>query len=344
MNTSAAFSRRAALVTFLVALAVPCARADRAGEEMAAAATKFLSSLKSDQTAKASFPLKDEERLNWHFIPKDRKGLPFKDINTDQRQLALDLLKSGMSERGFGTATNIMSLEVILQDLEGSGRRFPRDPALYYVSVFGKPEKKGTWAWRVEGHHLAVNYTIVAGQVASTPSFFGSNPAEVRKGARKGLRVLAQEEDAARELLRSLNEQQRKQAIYDQTAPKDILTEAKKKVTPLDTAGIAAAKLDKDQKAMLMRLIQTYVERTRPDVAEVDLAKIKKAGLDKIYFAWAGSAEPGQGHYYRVQGPTFLMEYDNTQNDANHIHAVWRDFNGDFGEDLLQKHYRESPH
>jgi hypothetical protein len=288
--------------------------------------------------------MKDDERLNWHFIPKDRKGLAFKDMTADQRQLALGLLKSGMSDRGFGTATNIINLELILQDLEGTGRRFPRDPGLYYVSVFGKPDKKGAWGWRVEGHHLSVNFTVIGGEVASTPSFFGSNPAEVRKGSSKGLRVLAQEEDIARELLRSLSDEQRKEAVFDQTAPKDILTEAKKKVTPLDKAGIASAKLKKDQQELLMKLVKVYVQRVRPDVAEVDLAKIEKAGVDNIYFAWAGSVEPGQGHYYRVQGPTFLLEYDNTQNDANHIHAVWRDFNGDFGEDLLQKHYRENPH
>ena len=311
---------------------------------MAEAASKFLAALKPAQSAKVTFPLKGEERLNWHFIPKDRNGLPFKEMSSDQRNLALALLRSGMSEQGFATATNIISLELILQELEGGGRRFPRDPALYYVSIFGKPEKAGTWAWRVEGHHLAVNFTIVDGDVASTPSFFGSNPAEVRKGPREGLRVLAREEDTARELLRSLNDEQRKHAIYTTTAPKDIITEAKKKVAPLDIAGIPVAKLNKDQKAMLMRVIETYVRRTRSDVADVDLAKIKKAGVEKIYFAWAGSAEPGKEHYYRVQGPTFLMEYDNTQNDANHIHAVWRDFNGDFGEDLLQKHYRENPH
>jgi hypothetical protein len=342
MNTSGIFST--AVTAFLVLLSIVSARAHQAGEEMALAATKFLSSLKAEQSAKATFPVKDDERLNWHFVPKDRKGLPFKELNPDQRQLALELLKTGLSNRGFGTATNIMSLELILQDIEGPNRRFPRDPDLYYVSVFGKPEKQGTWAWRVEGHHVAVNFTVVAGEVASTPSFFGSNPAEVRKGPRKGLRVLAQEEDVARELLQSLTGDQRKEAIYDQTAPKDILTEAKKKVTPLETTGIAAAKLNTDQKTTLMRLIQTYVERTRPDVSKGDLAKIEKAGVDKIYFAWAGGIEPGQGHYYRVQGPTFLLEYDNTQNDANHIHAVWRDFNGDFGEDLLQKHYREHPH
>jgi hypothetical protein len=191
---------RFAVIGISLLLGITCAQAHRAGEEMADAATKFLSSLKPEQSAKASFPVKGDERLNWHFIPKDRNGLPFKDMTEEQRGLALGLLKSGMSERGFGTATNIMTLELILAELEGAGRRFPRDPALYYVSIFGKPEKSGTWAWRVEGHHLAVNFTVVAGQVASTPSFFGSNPAEVRKGPRKGVRVLAQEEDAAREL------------------------------------------------------------------------------------------------------------------------------------------------
>ena len=340
MNTPAIL--RVAVITLFVSAS--CVRAHRAGEEMADAATKFLASLKSEQAAKASFPLKDDERLNWHFIPKDRKGLPFKEMTSEQHDLALALLKSGMSERGYSTATNIFSLELILQELEGPNRRIPRDPGLYHVFIFGKPEKTGTWGWRVEGHHVSVNFTLVGGEVAATPSFFGTNPAEVRKGPRKGLRVLAQEEDAARELLRSLNDEQRKEAIFDQTAPKDILTEAKKKIGPLETAGLSSSKLKKEQQTILMRLLKTYVERIRPEVAQNDLAKIEKAGLDKIYFAWAGSAEPGQGHYYRVQGPTFLMEYDNTQNDANHIHAVWRDFNGDFGEDLLQKHLRETPH
>lgn len=311
---------------------------------MADAAKKFVTNLNGDQKQKAAFPLKDEERLNWHFIPKDRKGLPFKEMTPAQRQLGLALLKSGLSEKGFGKATNIISLELILQDLEGANRRFPRDPDLYYVSIFGKPEEKGTWGWRVEGHHLSVNFTLVGGHIASTPSFFGSNPAEVRKGPRKGLRVLAEEEDLARDFLASLDSEQRKAAIYTETAPKDILTEAKRKVEPLEKAGISAEKLNQQQKDKLLNLIRGYVNRNRPDLAEQDLKKIQSAGVEKISFAWAGATERGQGHYYRVQGPTFLLEYDNTQNDANHIHAVWRDFNGDFGEDLLRKHYLETPH
>ena len=321
-----------------------CCRADHSATVMADAAKKFLAKLNGDQARTATFPLKDEERLNWHFIPKDRKGMPFKDMTPAQRQLAMALLKSGLSEKGFGKATNIISLELILQDLEGANRRFPRDPDLYYVSVFGKPEEKGTWGWRVEGHHLSVNYTIVGGHIAGTPSFFGSNPAEVRKGPRKGLRVLAEEEDLAREFMASLDSEQRKAAIYTETAPKDILTEAKRKVEPLEKAGVSAATLNQQQKDKLLNVIKAYVERNRPDLAEQDLKKINSAGIDKIQFAWAGGMERGQGHYYRVQGPTFLLEYDNTQNDANHIHAVWRDFNGDFGEDLLRKHYLETPH
>jgi len=321
------------------------ARGHIAAEEMAATASKFLSSLSPEQKAKASFDFKDEERANWHYIPKDRKGLPLKEMTAAQRPLAHALLAAGMSHRGYAKATNIMSLELILQDIEGPTRRFPRDPDLYYVSIFGKPEPKGTWGWRVEGHHLAVNFSIVKGEhMAATPSFFGSNPAEVKSGARKGTRVLAEEEDLARQLAKSLSDDQKKAAVFTTTAPKEIFTEAKRQVKPLDTTGIPASKLSNEQSEMLLKLIKEYVYRHRSEVADEDLKKIQKAGVEKIFFAWAGGLERGEGHYYRVQGPTFLLEYDNTQNNNNHIHAVWRDFENDFGEDLLRKHYQETPH
>lgn len=314
-------------------------------DEMAFAAQGFLLSLKPEQAEKVSFKLKDDERQNWHFIPKARKGLPIKEMTEKQRQLAMKLLKSGLSDRGYGRATNVISLETILRELEGPNSRMTRDPELYYISIFGKPEAKGTWGWRVEGHHLSVNFTIVNGEyVAGTPSFFGSNPAEVKSGPRKGLRALAAEEDKGRELIKGLSAEQREQAIFDKTAPRDIITEAQRRVKPLEQKGIAAAKLDEKQKDMLMQLIKAYVERNRPELAKDDLRKIQEAGVEKIYFAWAGGIERGEGHYYRVQGPTFLLEYDNTQNNANHIHAVWRDFENDFGEDLLKKHYQETPH
>jgi hypothetical protein len=197
----------------------------------------------------------------------------------------------------------------------------------------------------VEGHHLSLNFTIAdAHHVAVTPSFFGSNPGEVRSGARKGLRVLAGEEDLGRLLVKSLNEEQRKKAVFETKAPSDIITGAQRRVKALEPAGVALKELDQDQARMLWSLLEEYVRRYRPELAEEDLSRIEKAGRDKISFAWAGSVEPGQGHYYRVQGPTFLLEYDNTQNNANHIHAVWRDLKNDFGDDLLRRHYEEHPH
>jgi hypothetical protein len=321
------------------------AMAHVAVDEMASAAGAFVASLKPEQAEKGTFKLKDDERENWHFIPKARKGLPIKEMTPEQRQLATKLLRSGLSDAGHRKATTIMNLETILKELEGPNSRMVRDPELYYVSVFGKPDPKGTWGWRVEGHHMSVNFTIVKGEyVAGTPSFFGSNPAEVKEGPRKGLRALADEEDMGRQVVKALSAEQRDQAIFDKTAPKDIFTMAERHVKPLEQKGIAAAKLNKTQKDLLMQLINAYLNNNRPDLAKEDLRKIQEAGVDKIHFAWAGGIEKGEPHYYRVQGPTFLLEYDNTQNNANHIHAVWRDFANDFGEDLLKKHYQETPH
>ena len=314
-------------------------------DQMAAAATRFLSSLGPELKAKASFELKDEERFNWHFIPKDRKGITLKEMSAGQRELALALLATGLSPHGFAKATNIMSLESVLAEIEGAGRRFPRDPALYHFHVFGKPDPKGTWAWRAEGHHFSASFTIIKGELfASTPSFMGTNPAEVRKGPRSGLRVLAAEEDLARKLVKSLDAEQRKQAVFATAALKEIVTEAKRQAQALPEKGIGYDQLNPDQKAMLMDVIREYVRRVRPELTKLDLARIEGAGLDKLSFAWAGGLERGEGHYYRVQGPTFLLEYDNTQNDNNHIHSVWRDFDNDFGEDLLRKHYADYPH
>jgi len=344
MNTLLSRSKTVVFAAALL-LVVPFSRGHVAADEMAGAASRFLASLDPGQQEKAALDWKSDERQNWHFIPKERKGLPLKEMTPAQRKLAFGLLASGLSTHGYATATNIMSLELVLADLEGAGRKFPRDPELYHFLVFGLPDPKGTWGWRVEGHHLSANFTIVKGEfMAGTPSFFGTNPAEVRKGPRKGLRVLAHEEDLARKLIHELNPDQRQVAILQTTAPKEIFTEARRKVQPLEKTGIEAGKLTTEQRALLMKVIQEYVERVRPDLAAADLKKIEQAGPEKILFAWAGGIEKGEGHYYRVQGPTFLLEYDNTQNDNNHIHAVWRDFDGDFGEDLLRKHYSETPH
>jgi hypothetical protein len=333
------------LVALFSLLLAAVSHAHLAGEEMASAANKFLESLTPEQRGKATFAFKSDERFDWHFIPKVRKGLAIKEMSPEQRKLAHDLLRSGMSAHGYTKATNIMMLEAILKELEAGRGTMVRDWELYFVSIFGKPEATGTWGWRLEGHHLSQNFTVVKGELFSgTPSFMGTNPAEVRSGPRKGWRVLADEEDIARKLVTSLNSEQRDAVIFDGTAPKDIITGAKRKVTPLEKAGLPAAKLTAAQKAQLQALVRTYVGRLRGDLAEADMKKIEKAGWDNVYFAWAGGIEKGDPHYYRVQGPTFLIEYDNTQNDANHVHAVWRDFNNDFGEDLLRQHYEKVPH
>lgn len=334
------------LLLALCALALtPCSRAHVAGEEMATAANQFLESLQPEQRAKAAFDFKSDERSNWYFIPKVRQGLTLKAMTPAQRTLAHKLLRSGLSAHGYEKATNIISLEPVLKELEGKSGTMVRDEELYYVSIFGKPEATGTWGWRLEGHHLSANFTVVKGELfAGTPSFYGSNPAEVRQGPRKGVRVLSHEEDLGRELIKALDAAQQKVAIYDTKAPADVITGNKRKVLPLDAAGIPYAKLTEAQRVQLQALVKTYVNRLRGDLAETDLKKIEQAGWDKTSFAWAGGTEKGDPHYYRVQGPTFLVEYDNTQNNANHVHAVWRDFNNDFGEDLLRKHYAETPH
>ena len=331
-------------LVFAISIADAVARL-RAGAAMAASAKQFLAALGPEQRAKASFSFDDEQRLDWHFIPRPRKGLPLKELDAKQRQLAQDFLKTGLSQRGYLKATAIMDLETILREIEGGRGQNVRDPELYYFSVFGEPAAKGRWGWRVEGHHLSLNFTVVNGtMVATTPAFMGTNPAEVREGPRRGLRVLKAEEDLARDLLGSLDEAQRKAAIFEATAPKDIITMNAKQVDPLAPAGIAAGRLNARQQELLKKLIEEYIGNMPGDLAAERTEKLRRAGFEKIHFAWAGSTERNQPHYYRLQGPTFLVEYDNTQNNANHIHAAWRDFAGDFGRDLLREHYRAAPH
>jgi hypothetical protein len=317
---------------------------------MAKAASGFVDSLSADQKAKATFPFEGEERGRWHFIPNEmfpRKGLMIKDMNETQRRLAHDLLRTGLSARGYMKVTSIMELEDILKVIEAGGK-FARNKEEYLFSVFGTPAAKGRWGWRVEGHHVSLRFTIVdgavAGDVASSPMFLGTNPAEVQDGEKKGLRVLADEEDAARALVMALPADLQKQAVANAVAPGDILTMNKNDITPLPDQGVLYGALPAKQQALLTRLIEVYTSNMEADLAQSRLAKIKAAGLDKIRFAWLGETEKGKKHYYSVQGPTFLIEYDNTQNNGNHIHSVWRDFNGDFGRDLLREHLKQIAH
>ncbi len=312
-------------------------------EAMAEAATHFLAALDEAQREKATFEFGDEERVNWHFIPRSRKGLPLKEMRDDQRHLAFALLQSPLSHAGFTKSVTIMSLERVLHELENNSPR--RDAALYFVSVFGTPSTNKTWAWRVEGHHLCLNFTLVDGQeITSTPSFFGTNPAEIREGPRKGLRVLAGEEDLARALLGSLTPDQQKKALIATEAPRDVISVPGFEAKSLHPLGLSAGDMNVRQVEILHELIKEYVHRLRPEMAEDELTRINRAEVRQIHFAWAGGLKKGEGHYYRVQGPTFVLEYDNTQNQANHAHAVWRDFDRDFGANLLREHYQRVPH
>ena len=308
---------------------------------MAASAKAFLASLTAEQAAKAVIPFPSDERLNWHFIPRERKGLPLKEMTPAQKHLAHALLSSGLSQSGYIKAATVMSLEEVLRVLENdSGAR--RNPEGYFFSVFGEPSDKGAWGYRVEGHHLSQNFTISNGRVAGSPSFFGANPAEVRDGPRKGLRALAREEDLARELLSALTAEQKKTAIVAPEAYKDILTTAERKAALKgQPSGLSAAKMNGRQKELLQALLDEYAHNMPEQIAQQRLDQIKKAG-NNMFFAWAGVEQKGGPHYYRVQAPAFLIEYDNTQNNANHIHSVWRDYEGDFGLDLLKQHYDSS--
>ena len=316
-------------------------RAHEASAEMAQAANNYLNALTPEEKTKGVFDFKDAERTNWHFIPRARKGLPIKDMTQEQMLLAHALLASGLSHRGYGKAVSIMSLETVLAELE-KGKGPARDPEMYFFSVFGKPGGTEPWGWRVEGHHLSLNFTAngAATDPAMTPSFFGTNPGEVRTGPRTGTRILGAEEELGRQLVKSLNDEQRKTAIILPEAPKDIINVPGRNETK--PQGLPQSKMSPEQAAVLTKVIHEYLDRHRPDVAADEWAKIEKSGIGNVHFAWAGGVERDQPHYYRVQGSTFVLEYDNTQNGANHVHSVWRDFANDFGADILKAHYDDA--
>ncbi len=262
-------------------------------------------------------------------------------MTPEQKQLAHALLAAGLSQQGYIKAVSIMSLDQVLKILE-NGKGPMRDPEGYFFTVFGEPSASGTWGYRVEGHHFSQNFTIVNGKVQGAPSFFGTNPAEIREGPRKGLRILAREDDLGRQLVKSFTADQQKTAILSKDAPKEILTEASRKAALNgQPSGLEASKMTAAQRAIFQSLLDEYCQNMTDQIDETREDQIKKAG-DNLYFAWAGGVEPGQGHYYRIQSPSFLVEFDDTQDNANHIHSVWRDFEGDFGLDLLKEHYQSS--
>ena len=315
-----------------------------AAEEITAAVRAWLDGLDDEQRAAAVFPFDTNERFVWAYTPGTREGLALRDMRPGQRSAATAIVGAALSKRTAAEVASVIALETVLGALEREGGRGSwtrRDPELYWFAVFGEPDAHAPWSWRVGGHHIAIHITLAGGQViASTPSFLGSNPAVVRTGPQEGYRVLTGEEEFARTLLASLGPDQRRIAIVSDRAPTDILTVNAVRADPRDVPiGIRHDELATDQRTAFERLIRHYVDRVRPDVARAEWTRIVDAALDEVSFAWAGPEEPGHGHYYAVRGPQFLIEYDNTQNGANHIHAVWRDLANDWGEDLLGKHY-----
>jgi Protein of unknown function (DUF3500) len=313
-----------------------------AGSKMTNAADKLLASLTADQKAKATFDFDDKERLNWDFVPlqdakkkSTRKGIPLEEMTAEQKAAAQALLAAGTSSDGYAKATTIMSLEAILHELEKGGRMV-RNPEWYFFTIFGTPSKTGKWGWRVEGHHLSLNFAVDGGKViAATPAFFGANPASVMQEPRKGLRTLPEADDLAGELFKSLDENQKKAAYQEKEFP-EIKSHTTKDPQVGAPRGLAAAKMTPKQRGLLLKLLQAYATRMPSDVAEVEMSEVNKAGVEQIFFAYNGGVEPGKKHTYWVQGPTFVIQFLNVQDDsarnpANHIHSVWRNTKGDFG-------------
>ena len=312
------------------------------GESMTTAAERFVASLSETQRTQTVLPYDAPLRTDWHFIPKpSRKGLQIKEMNEAQRAAAHALLASALSETGYGKATKIMQLEAILHELEKSRPGgMIRDQERYYFTIFGTPSAEGRWGLSVEGHHLSLNFVVAQNKVASsTPTFFGANPAvllaDYGPDFKKGMRVLAKEELLAFELVQSLTAEQRKTAVILVAAPKDV-RDAGKASPPISPAeGLAARDMTAPQVAILRSLVEVYAGNLPADVAAERLAAVQREGFDGIRFAWAGADKPGVGHHYRVQGTTFLIEFNNTQPDsagnlANHIHSVWHDLAGNF--------------
>jgi hypothetical protein len=283
------------------------------------------------------FPFESAERFDWAFVPKERKGAALRDLTAEQRTKLSQVLRQILSEDGMKMVENVRVLEGVLRDAEGPHR----DPDYYVTTIFGTPSQNDPWALRYEGHHLSLNFTFQGAKLTSTtPQFLGANPATVLNGPHKGLRILAKQEDLAFELLHSLDPGQLALAITNAEAPADIITGNKRTAAIQSDSGISYAKLTPSQQRQLRNLVETHAQIQKSKRA----AELKKEGWDHAVFAWMGSTEPGKAHYYRIQSRTYLIEFDNTQNNANHIHAVWRSFKGDFGEDALAEHYAHHRH
>jgi hypothetical protein len=312
--------------------------------DMADAGQAFLIGLSPELRARASLAFDDPNRLDWHFVPRQRTGVALGELDDAQRSAAMALLRSGLSEQGARKAEGVLQLEAVLREMESARGGDPsrRDPGLYHLIVFGSPSPERPWGWRFEGHHVSLNFCSITGEVATaTPSFLGAQPATVSGGPNDGLRVLAAEEDLARELVASLDAEQRATAVRERDVPADVILGPARAAEPLEPQGIEASALDAEQRALLLRLLEAYVGNLEPSLAAREMERIRSAGIERLHFLWIGATAPGQPHYYRIQGPTFVIELDNVQDRANHVHTLWRDLENDFGGDLLRRHHEQ---
>jgi Protein of unknown function (DUF3500) len=316
---------------------------------MTRAAVAFLQSLSPQQKAKAQFSFEDGERYNWNYVPIDRKGIPLRELSSAQREAGLNLLRIALSDTGFNKTMAITELEMVLKVVENRGATDDhRHPEKYYFSIFGDPVADSVWGWRFEGHHVAFNFSSDNNQlVSATPGFLGSNPAIVLSGPEKGKQILRDETELGFVLLHSLDATQIEKAVIDKTAPGEILTAASRKAMISDLKGILFSDLNTKQQKVFIQLLSIYIHRYNHSFAMEMMHDIESAGLNNLRFAWAGDQQqggPGHPHYYRIQGPTIIIEYDNTQNNANHVHTVVRDLKKDFGGDELLEHYKKHKH
>jgi hypothetical protein len=328
--------KRLLSILFFLGLVGGCFAEEKGPSSVAA----FIDSLDQKQRSLAALPFEDAGRETWHYLPAAswaRPGISLGDLSLEQKILLFDILKAHLSETGYAKSLRIIGLEDVLA--EASGNKDFRDSKKYYVAFYGNPETDALWAWSFEGHHLSLNFTISEGKTAMTPRFLGANPATIKAGTRKGERTLAKEQDLGLELIHSMNMDQQAKAVFRAEAFPEIVTTHESRVEPLQAVGISYAELKEPQRTLLMSLIHEYLATMPNELAQQRMASLAREEIDEIRFGWAGATAAGKGHYYRIQGKSFLIEYDNTQNKANHIHTVWRDFDGDFGRDLIKEHY-----
>ena len=308
------------------------------------AAVSFLSTVPESEKSSVLYSFDVDERTHWNFVPMtgERKGMSLKEMSPQQRLAVHTLLRSTLSAKGYLKASSIQQLERLLGEIENNPTR--RDPGFYYLTFFGEPTSASPWGWRFEGHHLSLNFSIIDGTLSVTPAFLGTNPAQVREGVYSGWVVLSEEILLARQLMDSFTDSQRKRVIIGNTAPRDIITGNQRTVSLDAFEGLPFGEMNETQQNLLLLLISAYTHNLKPEVAQAHLQRIQEAGLARLHFSWAGSMVENEGHYYRIHGPNTLIEYDNTQNNANHVHTVWRNLDNDFGRDLLREHYEQHQH